>query len=225
MGIQRRWRIGFFCCCKLLPFTDLEDTLQSLSPRGVTDMKNDESFLLTETSELLASVSNNPAVTHLQEPRVTSVAASRQWGSSLMFYEQKCGAQWAEQHRKSIFHSVPAVFLFIYFFKSPTSKISYQVVVVKMTNTLVHVCGHWLYSWVLEDILVMEKTARLFIRSNNSTMTQVCNLANCRLILVFWSHFIIENVSAFISSSTNGELQEALLTVPCEWLVIHYLAR
>lgn len=41
-------------------------------------MKNDESFPLTGTFELLASVSNNPAVTNLQELHVTSVAASRQ---------------------------------------------------------------------------------------------------------------------------------------------------
>lgn len=148
-GMQGRWRIGFFAVIDYyLSLTWKVHCKAFLQGGGVTDMKNDESFPVTGTSELLASVSNNPAVANLQELRVTSVAASRQWRSSLMFYKQKCGAQWAGQHRESIFHSVTAVFLFFFFFfKSSTSKISYQGIVVKTTNTPVSVDMG--YFWVL----------------------------------------------------------------------------
>lgn len=93
-----------------------------------------------------------------------------------------------------------------------------------------HTCvGLW--TWVMFEFfrtsLCLRKQHVYLLGPIIQPCTQVCNLASCHVIIVelFWSHVIIKNVSVFISSSTNGEQQEALLTAPCEWLVIHCLAQ
>lgn len=48
-------------------------------------MKNNESYPLPQTSEWLASASQNPAVSHRQELQFTFAAASRQLEAFLMF--------------------------------------------------------------------------------------------------------------------------------------------